>query len=180
MKTNPVFYSCCSKHPLMKPHNGIWAPITVRPGTAEHEWAIRMPLMFRNQQIHRLLRQCYRADRVLCFGFRYNKLPIDPVYLLIHRELTVFDIQVCPKKCEQFSSPQAAGQFQEEHLIDAKSFCLVQIFTDLLRRQDRHFLLLFLRNPAVIAGIKRNDPFFHCLLECSTQYHMSMAYHTGR
>ena len=26
MKTNPVFYSCCSKHPLMKPHNGIWRP----------------------------------------------------------------------------------------------------------------------------------------------------------
>lgn len=42
------------------------------------------------------------------------------------------------------------------------------------------FLLLFLRDPAVIAWIERNDPLLYCLLERPAQDHMGMTHHAGR
>ena len=131
-----------------------------------------MLLMLLDEQFHRLLRQCHLADGVLCFRFRHIQLALHAGDLLVHCQDALFHIQVLPLKRQQFAPAQAAGQLQIEHGQDAVLLRFLEVSADLLRWQDGHLFLVLGRDAAVLAGVVRDEPLFHRLLQRRLQHRM--------
>ena len=128
--------------------------------------------MLLHQQVHRLLRQRHLADRVFRFRLCYIQLALHAGDLLVHCQDALFYIQVLPLERQQFSSAQAAGQLQIEHGQDTVLLRFLKISADFLRREDGHLFLVLGRDAAVLAGIVRDEPLFHRLLQRRLQYRM--------
>ncbi len=81
-------------------------------------------------------------------------------------------VKVSPEKSEQLSPSQAAGQFQIEHRQDVAVRSRLEISTDLLRLDDLHFLLYYLRRIAVIGGIFPDQFLLDRLFQRAVKHHM--------
>ena len=131
-----------------------------------------MLFMLLHQQVHCLLRQRHLADRVFRFRFCHIQLALHAGDLLIHRQDALFHIQICPLERQQFSPAQAAGQLQIEHGQNAVLLRFLEVPADFLRRQDGHLFLVLGRDTAVLAGVIRDEPLFHRLLQRRPQHRM--------
>ena len=128
--------------------------------------------MLLHQQVHRLLRQRHLADGVFRFRLRHIQLSLHTGDLLIHCQDALFYIQVLPLERQQFSPAQAAGQLQIEHGQDAVLLRFLEVSADFLRWEDGHLFLVLGRDAAVLAGIVRDEPLFHRLLQRRLQHRM--------
>lgn len=133
---------------------------------------IRVLFMLPHQHLHRLLWNGHLADRVFRLWLRDHQFAIRAGHLFADRDDAVLHIQVIPEERQQFPTPQAAGQFQHEHRQDTVLLRFLKVGAHLLRRDDGHLLLLLGLDAAVVTGIVRDDPFFHCLLQCAVEHHV--------
>ena len=143
----------------------IRAPVAAGAGRREQDGVVRVLFVLPHQDVHRLLGQRHLADGVFGFRLRHHQLPVDAGDLLAHREDAVLHIQVIPPEGQQFPTPQAAGQLQEEHGQDAVLLRLAEIYPQLLRRDDGHLLFLLGRDAAVVAGVVGDNPLLDRLLQ---------------
>jgi len=170
--------ACVFQQFPVDPRHSVRAPVSARPGRREQDWIVRVLFMLLHQQVHCLLRQRHLADRVFRFRFCHIQLTLHAGDLLIHRQDALFHIQICPLERQQLTPAQAAGQFQIEHGQDAVLLRLLKVSAYLLRRQDGHLLLVLGRDTAVLAGVVRDEPLFHRLLQRRLQHRVD-APHKG-
>ena len=131
-----------------------------------------MLLVLLYQQVDDLLRQRHLADRVFRFWFCHIQLALHAGDLLVYRQDALLHIQVLPLERQQFSPAQAAGQLQIEHGQNAVFLRFLEVSADPLRRQDGHLFLVLGRDTAVLAGVVRDEPLFHRLLQRRLQHRM--------
>ena len=162
------------------PGHCVRAPVAAGAGRWEQDGIVRVLFMLPHQHVHRLLGQRHLADGVLGFRLRYHQLSVDPGDLLAHREDAVLYIQVIPPQRQQLPTPQAAGQFQEEHGQDAVLLRLTEIYPQLLWRDDGHLLFLLGRDTAIVAGVIRNDPLLDRLLQRRGEHHVDAPHCASR
>ena len=148
-------------------------------GRGEHERISWVFLVFRHQQVYRLLRDCQRSHGILCLGLAHHQLTVDAVHLLGDGDGLCLDIQVSPEKGEEFTPPQAGGQLQIERCQQATLFSFRQIRPDLVLRQDLHFPLFQLGQLTALGGVGEDQPLCYCLIETVTQQGMDTPYHAG-
>ena len=172
VETYMLLDACVFQQLPVDPGYGIRTPVAARPGRREQDGIVRMLFVFLHQQVYRLLRQRHFADRVLCFRFRHIQLALHAGDLLVHRQDALFHIQICPLECQQFAPAQAAGQLQIEHGQNAVLLRFLEVPADLLRWKDGHLFLVLGRDAAVLAGVVRDEPLFHRLLQRRLQHRM--------
>ena len=139
----------------------------------------RVFLMFGDQQIHRLMREGQCTDGISRFRGAYNQFPVDSVHLLGDGECPVFNIQVRPLEGQQFSPPQAGGQFQIESGEKPSALRFRKVHPDFLLRQNFHFPFLELRQFAALGGIAEDEPLRHRLLQAVVQQRVDAPHHSG-
>ena len=88
-------------------------------------------------------------------------------------------IQVCPLEGQQFSPPQAGGQFQIEGRKKAPALRFREIHPDFFLRQDLHFTFLKLGQLAALGRIAEDQPLRYCLLQAVVQQRVDAAHHSG-
>ena len=164
----------------VNPGHRVRAPVAAGAGRREQDGAVRMLFMLLHQQGHSLLGQRHLSDGILGFRLRHHQLPVDAGDLLAHREDTVLHIQVIPPERQQLPTPQAAGQFQEEHGQHAVLLRLTEIYPQLLWRNDGHLLFLLGRDAAVVTRVVGNDPLFDRLLQRRGEHHVDAPHCASR
>ena len=105
-------------------------------------------------------------------------LPGDAVHLFRDGERPVFNVQVRPLEGQQFTAPQAGGQFQIEGRKKAPALRFREIQTDFLLRQNFHFLFLKLRQLAALGRIAEDQPLRYCLLQAVVQQRVDAPHHS--
>ena len=88
-----------------------------------------------NQQVDCLLRESQRSHRVASFRRTDHQFPVNSIYLFRDSKRPAFNVQVRPLEGQQFTAPQAGGQFQIEGRQQPAPFCFGQIRADLVLRQ---------------------------------------------
>ena len=137
-----------------------------------------MQFVFLYQKVDGLLRQRHLADGVFRLRLRHIQLALHAGDLLVHRQNSLFHIQVLPLERQQFTTAQTAGQFQIEHGQDTIFLRFLKVPADFLRRQDGHLFLVLWRDATVLTGVVRDEPFLHRLLQCRLQHRVD-APHEG-
>ena len=150
---------------LMGVPEGIRVVHRPRLGRREHIRAVRVLLMLRDEQIHRLFRDWDGADGVACLGLAHFQLAIDPVHLFGHRDGHVLHIQVSPEKRQQLTPPQAAGELQVVRREQAAPVGLLEVGSDLLGEKHFHLLALDFRQTAAAGGVGDDQPLAHRLIQ---------------
>ena len=121
--------------------------------------------------------QC--TDGISRFRGAYNQFPVDSVHLLGDGECPVFNIQVRPLEGQQFTPPQAGGQFQIEGRQQSSFFRFCEVHSDFLLRQDLHFFLFKLRQLVALGGVGENESLRHRLLQAVVQQCVNTPHHSG-
>ena len=135
--------------------------------------------MFGDQQVNGLLWEGQRPHGVACFRWTDHQFPVDTVYLLRDGERPVFNVQVRPLEGQQFTAPQAGGQFQIEGRQQSSFFRFCEVHSDFLLRQDLHFSLFKLRQFAALGGAGEDQPLRHRLLQAVVQQRVDAPHHSG-
>ena len=135
--------------------------------------------MLGNQQVDCLLRESQRTHGVASFRRTDHQLPVDTVYLFHDGERPVFNVQVCTLEGQQFTAPQAGGQFQIESGQQSSFFRFGKIQADFLLRQDLHFSLFKLRQLAALGGVGEDQSLRHRLLQAVVQQRVDTANYSG-
>ena len=138
----------------------------------------RVLFVFGNQQIHRLLREGQYTDGISRFWRADNQFPVDAVYLFRDGECPVFNVQVRPLEGQQFTAPQAGGQFQIESGEKAPALRFCEVHPDFLLRQDLHFSFLKLRQLAALGRIGEDQPLGHRLFQAVVQQRVNAPNHS--
>ena len=172
MKAHMLLDACAFQQLPVDPRHGVRTPVTACAGRREQDGVVQVLLVLLYQQVYRLLRQRHLADRVFRFWFCHIQLALHAGDLLIHRQDALFYIQVLPLECQQFAPAQAAGQLQIEHGQNAVFFRFLEVSADLFRWEDGHLFLVLGRDAAVLAGVVRDEPLFHRLLQRRLQHRM--------
>ena len=172
VETYMLLDACVFQQLPVDPRHGVRTPVAACAGRREQDGIVRMLLMLLDEQFHRLLRQCHLADGVLCFRFRHIQLALHAGDLLVHRQDSLFYIQVIPLERQQFAPAQTTGKFQIEHGQDTVLLRFLEVSADLLRREDGHFFLVLGRDAAVLTRVVRDEPLFHRLLQRRLQHRM--------
>ena len=80
---------------------------------------------------------------------------------------------------QQFTAPQAGGQFQIESGQQSSFFRFGKIQADFLLRQDLHFFLFKLWQLAALGGVGEDEPLRHRLLQAVVQQCVDAPHHSG-
>ena len=80
---------------------------------------------------------------------------------------------------QQFTSPQAGGQFQIESGEKASALRFCEVHPDFLLRQDLHFFLFKLWQLAALGGVGEDEPLRHRLLQAVVQQCVDAPHHSG-
>ena len=80
---------------------------------------------------------------------------------------------------QQFTTPQAGGQFQIESGEKASALRFCEVHPDFLLRQDLHFFLFQLRQLAALGGIGEDQPLRHRLFQAVVQQRVDASHHSG-
>ena len=139
----------------------------------------RVLFVFGNQQVDCLLRESQRSHGVACFRRTDHQFPVDSVYLFRDGDCPVFNVQVRPLEGQQFTAPQAGGQFQIEGRQQSSFFRFCEVHSDFLLRQDLHFFLFKLRQLAALGGVGEEQSLCHRLLQAVVQQRVDAPHHSG-
>ena len=148
-------------------------------GRWEHIWIARMFLMFGDQQVDCLLWEGQSANRISRFRRTDRQFPVDAVHLFRDRKRFALYIQIRPLECQQFTTPQAGGQFQIESGQQSSLSRLGKIQADFFLRQDLHFFLFELRQLAALCGVGEEQVLRHRLLQAVVQQRVDAPHHPG-
>ena len=80
---------------------------------------------------------------------------------------------------QQLPSPQARGQFQVEGRQQSSLFRFRKVHTDFPLRQNFHFFLFKLRQPAALCGVGEEQSLGHRLLQAVVQQRVDAPHHSG-
>ena len=163
---------------VMRPTEGV----RVIHGSGFWRWeqirVARVPFVFGNQQVDRLLRKGQRSHGVACFRRTDHQFAVDAVHLFRDGKRFALRVQVRPLEGQQFSPPQAGGQFQIEGRDEAPALRFRKIHSDFLLRQDLHFPFLKLGQLASLGRIGKDQPLGHRLLQAVVQQCVDAPHHS--
>ena len=172
VKAHVLLDACVFQQLPVDPRHGVRTPVAACAGRREQDGVVRVLLVLLHQQVYRLLRQRHLADRVFRFRLCHIQFALHAGDLLVHRQDALFYIQVLPLERQQFAPAQATGQLQIEHRQNAVFLRFLEVSADPLRREDSHLFLVLGRDAAVLAGVVRDEPLFHRLLQRRLQHRM--------
>ena len=132
-----------------------------------------------NQQVDCLLWKGQSANGISRFRRAYNQFSANSIYLFRDSKRPVFNVQVRPLEGQQFTAPQAGGQFQIEGCQQSPLFRFRKVHPDFLLRQNFHFPFLKLRQLAALGGIAEDEPLRHRLFQAVVQQRVDAANHSG-